>query len=385
MNTIANLRSFENLYLSNDGKIDAKEAKLLVKIAGDDAGNQAALREMFARDAFDSGVDPNKLLKGAKIAKVSTSPIAGKTVGNTTVIRSFGAPEGYSNKFQAIGVARMQGTAPLAVVKDSSGKWHAVQTKEALTSTKIDKAFPLKDVDEAAHKAALKMPSGTTDEKIAQAKALAMASYGVPADLLNVGEGKGKFDPEKINVDVANTGGSGKTHVHSKTCGCTGTTIEVTLARLKNRPESSTATLYHEGQHKADHDAQDGKLDGGNKKLNAMEKLSKDTLPSSGGSHETSAYGRTFMVTIDKDKSAALDQLLSFMDTEDKVSNSKLHEGMVKEMKAHFKTLPYDKQQDFKQVVAVGQLYWPKSTLWKDLFGDEKKPAVTKETVPINW
>src|SRR5207248_920144 len=144
---------------------------------------KAAVREMFARDSFDPGVDRKKMLASLGGTAPQASPIAGQKVGNTTVVRTFGPPEGYSNKFQAIATARMQGAEPLAVVKDANGKWHAAQTKDPLTSTDLKSGFPLKPVDMKAYAIAKQMPEGDDDEKAAKAKALAVASLGVPADL----------------------------------------------------------------------------------------------------------------------------------------------------------------------------------------------------------
>ena len=385
-NNIAKLRTMETKALASGGTIDAKEAKALYDAAKKSGSKEdlAAVKEMFSRDAFVSEKLEGQYLKKVKAEE---SPIAGSKVGNTAVVRSYGDPAGYSNKFQAIATAQQQAPFgfPVAVVKDPNGKWHAVQTREALTSTDLDAGFPLKHANVADWVNANKLPETTDAEKMIKAKKLAVASLGVPEGLVNVGAGKKHFDAGKINVDITKTSGNGAHHVHSKSCRCDAGSIELSLGRLKNAPDFAAATLFHEGQHKADGDVLEGRVSA----KTGTEKSSKGNLAVGAVSNESSAYGRAFVATVDKNKEVALDQLLGYLDNEINQAarpnqlNTSLRADMVKEMKAHYATLPEDLQKQFKEVVAVGELYHPKSTLWTELFGKESKPAVSKTDIPV--
>lgn len=394
-NNISQLRSMESSYLKA-GKLTAADASKLVAKAKT-AEDKAALREMFTHDAFESDAARAKALKAVgvkpKDAAVAVSPMAGKPVGNTTVVRTFGPAEGYSNKFQALATARLQGADPLAVVKDSNGKWHAAQTKEKLTTRDISTAFPLAQLPQppaknTAYQTALALPEGTDEQKAAKAKALAVAALGIPEDLVTAGKGWSRFDPEKINVDTGMTTASGRTHIHDGKCGCghKGASVELSLSRLKDGTNFISGTLFHEGQHKSDDDVLHGQLEQPGK-LTSAEKRTVADLKGAQTSKESSAYARAFLATVDQDKEVALNQLLGFLDNEINNAatpnqlNPTLRADLVKEMKAHYETLPPDLQEQFKQVVAVAELRHPKSTLYTELFGSAPKPAVTVDTI----
>ena len=389
-NNIAKLRSMEMAALHSGGTIDAKEAKAMLEVATKSKSPEdlAAVKEMFSRDAFESAAVGKKVL--AQVKGVA-SPIAGTQVGNTKVIRSYGSPEGYSNKFQAIAMAQQQGVlgASLAVVKDANNKWHAVQTREPLSTTDIKKGFPIKLTDIGAVVAAAQLPENTKAEKALKATKLAVAMFGVPDQLVSAGSGFGHFDNEKINVDVQPGGPDGQMHRHTDACPCgkTGGAVQLSYGRLKGPPALASATLFHEGQHKADHDVVNNFAEPG--KPIATEKTAKLAWVA-GNSRESSAYGRAFLATVDTDKRAALIQLSGYLHHEVEEArspnqlNPELRKAMIAEMKAHYQTLPEELQKQFKQVVAVAELHHPKSSLWVDLFGKEAKPVVSKADIVQN-
>jgi len=300
-NNISTLRSMEaRLLRENKGVLTADAAAQLakkVKDLGSNTEDVAALKEMFAHDAFAPGVDPNKVLKQAKLpVTVKHDDVAGSSAGTAqvggrsvqvNVKRTFGPTDGYSNKFQAIAAAKLSGLDPVAVVKDAKGNWHAAEL-----TMPVDKpaggVLPLKKFDQVALRKAAEDPALAKDP-VARLRKLASIELGIPESEINVVNDRSKFESDKINVDVNNTSGGGHTvHQHGLGCGCDGAALEIStnlingaVSSLPPKPagseytqpaiDASTAvldrnadaavlskvdflatTLFHEGTHVAD-------------------------------------------------------------------------------------------------------------------------------------
>jgi hypothetical protein len=252
---IQKLRDIETKAMAN-GSLSSADVSRLQKTA-QTKDEKALVGQMLQRDAFDSSVS-----KSTASSVTNRSPVVGQKVGNTTVTRDFSPPEGFEDRNQAIGAAGLAGNANAAVVQDAKGKWHAVQTKEALTSSSTT-ALPIRKGSDAQintarenyRKLADTDPQALKDGTIAAAKALASLTLGVPESEINPVRGSAGLDANKLNLNVSQRAADGDEGQTDKKLAVNGRVpTSITMSAVTNSSTHASTVLFHEGVHASDHE-----------------------------------------------------------------------------------------------------------------------------------
>lgn len=191
-NSISKLRSMETDALKKDGKIDGKEAMDIAKVATTKE-ERAVVTDMFAHDKFEvSKKERNEL---EKMLGVKTLPAPHSLVGTSIpgvkgafVQRTLGDGMGYESKHHAIAVARAAGLDN-AIVVQTSGKWHAVETNIAAPGAggkagNVKDALHIGKLDQAKFDdLKAKVNDATGSDRIRAWQELASYALGVPKDV----------------------------------------------------------------------------------------------------------------------------------------------------------------------------------------------------------
>lgn len=263
-NSIARIRSMETDALKKDGQIDGKEAKDIANVATTKE-ERAVVTDMFARDKFEvSKKERNELEKMLGVKTLpAPHPLVGASIPGVKgafVQRTLGDSMGYESKHHAIAVARAAGLNNAMVVQ-TSGKWHAVETNIAAPSAggkagNIKDALHIGKLDQAKFDdLKAKVNDATGSDRITAWQELASYALGVPKDEIQV-IGKGDAPVAgKVNINL-----SPNFDPEGRVPGFDPKKPDLVELGPKafDRPANAVATLAHEEIH-ASHYRQTGK------------------------------------------------------------------------------------------------------------------------------
>jgi hypothetical protein len=289
--SVVALRALEQKFLKNDGKIDQREARALLRSA-DDPVERDFLRAMRDRDSFTRGAQKSfdsKLSKPEKLRSLGT--VLGKNNARLKVVanKTLSPPEGFDNEIQARTAAGVfDGTA--VVTEDLKGRWHAYGTNvpRHVLSHRSAKGFAPSDdgsvkslgfINESKPKLTWKEQTRRAydlrarledgDKSVSQAQvddafqALVARATGVDPSKIHVSRGRHDRKPGKINFQhnldangrVARHDDQGKIHSlpsDKTTKAYPGAmTIGSANIRTKEGPAVLQRTIFHEATHLA--------------------------------------------------------------------------------------------------------------------------------------
>ncbi|HWR53329.1 MAG TPA: LysM domain-containing protein [Bryobacteraceae bacterium] len=262
-------------------------------------GGDRELGAAFARARLTNSAEAGGNTAAAGTARAMRSPAGPVTAGSTfvgmrlgtnthgeevRVKREVGSPKGYDDRLQAIAVARLAGAEPAAVVQDTGGRWHALETTAGfsggLTSAAETPTLAAYGLPSSVHIAKVQAQVNSLKQKLADSnhpmtksqredageeltrasKHLASLIFGVPESEIQFNRSSGDRQPGKINITgrpepgaPAGAHGPASGHLGEEFRPGLPTAFEIRLDQLLN-PASAQGTLFHEVSHLKDHD-----------------------------------------------------------------------------------------------------------------------------------
>jgi hypothetical protein len=221
---------------------------------------------------------------------IANSTFAGMRLGTNTfgeevrVKREVGSRQGYDDRLQAVAVARLTGAEPAAVVQDTGGKWHALETTAGfsggLTSAAETPTLAAYGLPSAVHIAEVRdkvkaltqqlndktspLTASQRDDALEElqraSKLLASLVFGVPESEISMNRSSGDRLPGKINITGMPEQGA-PPGAHGPAGGHRGeefrpglpTAFEIRFDHMLD-PASAQSTLFHEVSHLKDHE-----------------------------------------------------------------------------------------------------------------------------------
>lgn len=252
--------------ITQEKQTDSLQPETHLRAAGFEAKSRNA--EMLLKSSYVEA----SLRNQAETSKGTTSPLNGLRIGwkdghEVKITRSLSPAVGHETRMDAIAFARLSGADPTAVVRDSNGKWHAVElTGSFYSGTKLASDNNLRNVEGLTHFDQKKIEAiqqeiveaqqkGDYEEVSRLQKSQAALVFGVDDSEINFIKNSNERLAGKININTGKPGGGlhgAEKAPNSNFDPSKRNAIEIGINELAN-PKNASAIIFHENSHAKDY------------------------------------------------------------------------------------------------------------------------------------
>lgn len=257
----------EGTAANHEKEIESPQTEMHLRAAGSEAKSRNA--EMLLRSSYVEA----SLRNQAETPKGATSPLNGLRIGwlqdgtEVKITRALSPAVGHETRMDAIAFARLSGADTTAVIRDSNGKWHAVElNRDFHGGTKVASDNNLRNVEGLVHFD--KERIATIQQEIVDAqqkgdykevsrlqKYQASLIFGVDESEINFIKNSTERLAGKININVGKRGGGlhgAEKAPNSNFDPSKRNAMEIGIDELAN-PKNASAIIFHENSHAKDY------------------------------------------------------------------------------------------------------------------------------------
>jgi hypothetical protein len=252
--------------VNNEKQIESPQTEMHLRAAGFEAKSRNA--EMLLKSSYVEA----SLRNQTETAKGTASPFNGLRIGwkdghEVKITRSLSPAVGHETRMDAVAFARLSGADPTAVVRDSNGKWHAVEldgnfhggTKLAsdnnLRNVEGLTHFDQKNLEAIQQEITQAQQKGDYEEVSRLQKSQAALVFGVDESEINFIKNSNERVAGKININTGKSGGGlhgAEKAPNSNFDPTKKNAMEIGIKELAN-PKNASAIIFHENSHAKDY------------------------------------------------------------------------------------------------------------------------------------
>jgi hypothetical protein len=256
----------EGTAITQETKTDSSQTETHLRAAGFEAKSRNA--EMLLKSSYVEA----SLRNQTETAKGGTSRLNGLRIGwkdghEVKITRALSPAVGHDTRMDAIAFARLSGADPTAVVRDSNGKWHAVEldgnfhggTKRAsdnnLRNVEGLTHFDQKKIEAIQQEIVEAQQKGDYEEVSRLQKSQAALVFGVDESEINFIKNSNERLAGKININTGKSGGGlhgAEKAPNSNFDPTKKNAMEIGINELTN-PKNASAIIFHENSHAKDY------------------------------------------------------------------------------------------------------------------------------------